>query len=75
MAGRSRSTFKKSQKEIARKEKQSQKAERRVQRKLEKLTQPAGDGESDDLLLPDEVPAPGEHTDMHKPDDNNPPVS
>ena len=65
MAGRSRSTFKKSQKEIARKEKQSQKAERRMQRKVEKVTQPDGD-----LMTPEEMIALG----LNTPDDNNPPA-
>ncbi len=37
MAGRSHPTFKKRQKEQARKEKQRNKAERKAQRKLEKL--------------------------------------
>lgn len=44
MAGRSHPTFKKRQKEQARKEKQRNKAERKAQRKLEKL---AGSPEQD----------------------------
>ena len=44
MAGRSHPTFKKRQKEQARKEKQRNKAERKAQRKLEKL---AGSPEPD----------------------------
>jgi len=42
MAGRSHPTFKKRQKEQARKEKQRSKAERKAQRKLEKLAGTAG---------------------------------
>jgi hypothetical protein len=38
MAGRSRSSFNKRQKERSRQEKQREKAERRVQRKIEKQT-------------------------------------
>ena len=69
MAGRSRSTFKKSQKEIARKEKQSQKAERRMQRKVEKLTQPQSDGIdwSNDHLSLDDTPL-----DLNRPGEDNP---
>ena len=44
MAMRSRTTFKKRQKELARQEKQRDKAARRVQRKLEKGSPEAGDG-------------------------------
>jgi hypothetical protein len=55
MAMRSRTTFKKRQKELARQEKQRDKAARRVQRKLEKGP---GDGLSDEGLdLEDEDPA------------------
>lgn len=43
MAMRSRTTFKKRQKELARQEKQRDKAARRVQRKLEKNTPGSGD--------------------------------
>jgi len=42
MAGRSHPTFKKRQKEQARKEKQRNKAERKAQRKLEKLAGSTG---------------------------------
>jgi len=44
MAMRSRTTFKKRQKELARQEKQRDKAARRLQRKLEKQSPEAGDG-------------------------------
>jgi hypothetical protein len=50
MAMRSRTTFKKRQKELARQEKQRDKAARRVQRKLEKGSPEAGDGLSDEGL-------------------------
>lgn len=63
MAGRSHPTFKKRQKEQARKEKQRNKAERKAQRKLEKLAGspspdleiavPATNSEPGDLPLPD----------------------
>ncbi|HBL27656.1 MAG TPA: hypothetical protein DD490_12535 [Acidobacteria bacterium] len=43
MAHKSSSTFEKRKKELARKEKQQQKDERRVQRKLEKATRPPDD--------------------------------
>jgi hypothetical protein len=52
MAGRSRPTFKKRQRELARRVKQQEKVERRAQRKLEKLSpsesdeEIVGDGES-----------------------------
>ena len=48
MAMRSRTTFKKRQKELARQEKQRDKAARRVQRKLEKGSPGSGDGLSDE---------------------------
>lgn len=48
MATRSRTTFKKRQKELARQEKQRDKAARRMQRKMEKLLAPEG-GSGDDL--------------------------
>jgi len=48
MAMRSRTTFKKRQKELARQEKQRDKAARRVQRKLEKNSPEAGDGIAED---------------------------
>jgi len=50
MAMRSRTTFKKRQKELARQEKQRDKAARRVQRKLEKHSPGAGIGSTDDGL-------------------------
>jgi hypothetical protein len=50
MAMRSRTTFKKRQKELARQEKQRDKAARRVQRKLEKGSPEAGEGLSDEGL-------------------------
>jgi len=52
MAMRSRTTFKKRQKELARQEKQRDKAARRVQRRLEKSTQGPADDSSDDVLEP-----------------------
>lgn len=45
MAGRSRPTFKKRQRELARRVKQQEKAERRAQRKLEKHS-PTDTGEA-----------------------------
>lgn len=48
MAMRSRTTFKKRQKELARQEKQRDKAARRVQRKLEKNSPEIGDGNPED---------------------------
>ena len=48
MAMRSRTTFKKRQKELARQEKQRDKAARRVQRKLEKNSPEVGDGINED---------------------------
>ncbi len=49
MATRARTTFKKRQKELARQEKQRDKAARRVQRKLEKQM---GGGEPEEELQP-----------------------
>jgi hypothetical protein len=43
MANRSSSTFEKRKRELARKEKQQQKGERRAQRKLEKIQNPGED--------------------------------
>jgi hypothetical protein len=43
MANKGSNTFEKRRKEIARKEKQAQKAERREQRKLERAQQPTAD--------------------------------
>jgi hypothetical protein len=51
MAMRSRTTFKKRQKELARQEKQRDKAARRVQRKLEKNSPEVGDGIAEDGSL------------------------
>ena len=51
MGMRSGTTFKKRQKEIARMEKQRDKAARRVQRKAEKLSGDSSTSEDDDLLL------------------------
>jgi hypothetical protein len=48
MSGRSSSTFKKRQKELARQHKQREKAEKRMQRKLEK--QNRGPGDLDDAI-------------------------
>jgi hypothetical protein len=53
MAMRSRTTFKKRQKELARQEKQRDKAARRVQRKLEKNSPDAGDGSAEDGSVED----------------------
>jgi hypothetical protein len=53
MAMRSRTTFKKRQKELARQEKQRDKVARRLQRKLEKNSPDGGDGlaeDGDDIL-------------------------
>jgi hypothetical protein len=50
MAMRSRTTFKKRQKELARQEKQRDKAARRVQRKLENGSPGSGDRLSDEGL-------------------------
>ena len=55
MGMRSGTTFKKRQKELARMEKQRDKAARRVQRKAEKLS---GDSPIDDLGEPLDGPAP-----------------
>lgn len=57
MGMRSGTTFKKRQKEIARMEKQRDKAARRVQRKAEKLS---GDSNPDDDSLLGEAGEPGE---------------
>ena len=48
MAMRSRTTFKKRQKELARQEKQRDKAARRLQRKLEKNSPETEDGAAED---------------------------
>jgi hypothetical protein len=52
MAGRSRDTYKKRQKEVARAEKQREKAARRIERKLHKNDPEVGDAAdaSDDML-------------------------
>ena len=58
MGMRSGTTFKKRQKEIARMEKQRDKAARRVQRKAEKLSgDSSGNSEEDDLLGPSDESA------------------
>ncbi|MGA3043858.1 MAG: hypothetical protein ABSF54_24045 [Bryobacteraceae bacterium] len=58
---RSRTTFKKRQKELARQEKQRDKAARRVQRKLEKGSPGSGDGLSDEGLdLEDDLAEDGD---------------
>ncbi len=57
MATRSRTTFKKRQKELARLEKQRDKAARRMQRKLEKsMGITTGDSGDEDLASPAEGP-------------------
>jgi len=48
MAMRSRTTFKKRQKELARQEKQRDKAARRLQRKLQKNSPETGEGPGED---------------------------
>jgi hypothetical protein len=54
MATRSRTTFKKRQKELARQEKQRDKAARRMQRKMEKMLHPnSGLGDELDGTFPD----------------------
>jgi hypothetical protein len=61
MAMRSRTTFKKRQKELARQEKQRDKAARRVQRKMEKGSPGSGDGLSDEGLdLEDDLTEDGD---------------
>jgi hypothetical protein len=61
MAMRSRTTFKKRQKELARQEKQRDKAARRVQRKMEKGSPGSGEGLSDEGLdLEDEQAEDGD---------------
>ena len=58
MGMRSGTTFKKRQKELARMEKQRDKAARRVQRKAEKLSGDSQSTFSDDLGEPLDGPAP-----------------
>ena len=58
MGMRSGTTFKKRQKELARMEKQRDKAARRVQRKAEKLSGDSPNALSDDLGEPLDGPAP-----------------
>ena len=61
MGMRSGTTFKKRQKEIARMEKQRDKAARRIQRKAEKLNGDSStNSEEDDLLGPSDVDESGE---------------
>jgi hypothetical protein len=82
MAMRSRTTFKKRQKELARQEKQRDKAARRVQRKLENGSPGTGDRLSDEGLdLEDDLTeteegeevlesvAPSAGNDPHSPND------
>jgi DNA anti-recombination protein RmuC len=56
MGMRSGTTFKKRQKEIARMEKQRDKAARRIQRKAEKLSGDSSTSEDDDLLETSDEP-------------------
>ncbi len=65
MASRSRTTFKKRQKELARMEKQRDKAAKRMQRKAEKLT---GDTTGS---LDGEIPLDGEVTEGIEPSDSS----
>ena len=58
MGMRSGTTFKKRQKELARMEKQRDKAARRIQRKAEKLSGDSPSTLSDDLVEPLDGPAP-----------------
>jgi hypothetical protein len=55
MAGRSRSTFGKRQKEMKRLEKRQDKAARKDQRKQEKLS--GASDNNDEILAPEELPA------------------
>ena len=64
MGMRSGTTFKKRQKELARMEKQRDKAARRIQRKAEKLSGDSPNGLSDDLGEPLDGPAPLEAGDL-----------
>ena len=64
MGMRSGTTFKKRQKELARMEKQRDKAARRVQRKAEKLSGDSPSTLSDDLGEPRDGPAPLEAGDL-----------
>jgi hypothetical protein len=61
---RSGTTFKKRQKELARMEKQRDKAARRVQRKAEKLSGDSPNALSDDLGEPLDGPAPLDAAEM-----------
>ena len=63
MGMRSGTTFKKRQKELARMEKQRDKAARRIQRKAEKLSGDSPNSLSDDLGEPLDGPAPIEGVD------------
>jgi hypothetical protein len=56
MAGRSRPTFKKRQRELARRVKQQEKVERRAQRKLGKHIHP----DSDEAIAGDSEPIPAD---------------
>lgn len=62
MAARSRTTFQKRQKELARQEKARDKAARRVQRKLEKQANPTAGGPPIEELDPLDAPPPPETT-------------
>lgn len=62
MAARSRTTFQKRQKELARQEKARDKAARRVQRKLEKQANPSVGGPPIEELDPLDAPPPSETT-------------
>ena len=64
MGMRSGTTFKKRQKELARMEKQRDKAARRIQRKAEKLSGDSPNGLSDDLGEPLDGPAPLDEVSM-----------
>lgn len=66
MAGRSRPTFKKRQRELARRVKQQEKVERRAQRKLGKHIHPDSDeaiaGDSEPILADGEPPSDSPET-------------
>jgi hypothetical protein len=67
MAARSRTTFQKRQKELARQEKARDKAARRVQRKLEKAANPSVGGPPIEELDPLDAPPPLEPPDSAVP--------
>jgi hypothetical protein len=64
MGMRSGTTFKKRQKELARMEKQRDKAARRIQRKAEKLSGDSPSNPSDELGEPLDGPAPPDAVSM-----------